>query len=54
MKATCDICARERQPQDIDYSLMQTITGGPLGWYSGSDGEFCGACLTSLMRKANG
>lgn len=38
----CDMCGRERTPQDKNYSPMQVVTGQPCGWYSGDDGEICG------------
>lgn len=52
---TCSDCGRERTLADVnDYSPLQAITGAPLGWYSGDDGEFCSECITRLMGRANG
>ena len=51
---TCSDCGRERTLEDVnDYTPMQAIMGAPLGWYSGSDGEFCSECITRLMGRAN-
>lgn len=54
----CSICQRERtlgdgeHPMDAyDYTPMQAITGKPLGWYSGSDGEMCPEDMTKMMRN---
>jgi hypothetical protein len=50
----CDDCGRDRTAADVDdYTPMQAITGATLGWYSGSDGEFCSECITRLMGWAN-
>lgn len=49
----CEQCGRERRAGDMDYNPMQAIFGAELGWYSGDDGEFCGACLGELMGRAN-
>ncbi|RZT59334.1 hypothetical protein EV140_1939 [Microcella alkaliphila] len=51
---TCVECGVERPKQAKDYNPMQAIIGAELGWYSGSDGELCGPCLSALMRMANG
>jgi hypothetical protein len=54
---TCSMCKRERtispnHPMDAyDYSAIQVITGQPLGWYSGDDGEVCPECMTETLRK---
>lgn len=38
----CSICGRERTLSDPnDYNPIQVISGAPLGWYSGDDGEVC-------------
>lgn len=44
----CVICGRERtlgdgeHPMDsYDYNPLQVVTGKPVGWYSGDDGEIC-------------
>lgn len=53
----CGMCRRERtladpaHPMDsYDYTPMQAITGQPLGWYSGDDGEVCPECMTKTIR----
>ena len=56
---TCDVCHRQRDPfahrEDInDYTPIQLVTGAPLGWYSGDDGEICGSCLLDMIVRANG
>lgn len=55
---TCSLCRRQRALADADYPMdaydyspMQAITGQPLGWYSGSDGQMCPECLTTMMRN---
>jgi hypothetical protein len=49
---TCGSCGRERGLQDpYDYNPIQVLTGVPLGWYSGDDGEICPQCMTELMRR---
>ena len=46
----CGSCGRERTLQDpYDYNPIQVLTGVPLGWYSGGDGEICPQCMTELM-----
>lgn len=50
---TCCQCQRQRGVTGMDaydYSALQAISGQPLGWYSGDDGEFCPECITKLMR----
>ncbi len=48
---TCSDCGRERTPQDAyDYNPLQLVTGKPLGWYSGDDGEICPECLGKVLR----
>lgn len=54
----CSMCRRERtlgdseHPMDsYDYSPMQMLTGQPLGWYSGDDGEVCPECMTKTLRS---
>jgi hypothetical protein len=51
---TCSLCRRERditRPMDsYDYNPLQVITGQPLGWYSGDDGEVCPECMTATIR----
>lgn len=46
----CHDCGRERTPQDHDFTPFQFPMGQPVGWISGDDGEFCGKCLTAMMR----
>lgn len=50
MIQTCDSCRRERNADDDDYNPIQVITGAPLGWYSGDDGEICPECMTRMVR----
>ena len=51
----CSVCGRERTLADAnDYNPIQAITGAPLGWYSGDDGEICPEDFTKLMRLGNG
>lgn len=54
----CGMCRRERtladpdHPMDsYDYSPMQAITGQPLGWYSGDDGQMCPECMGEVMGR---
>lgn len=48
---TCIRCGRERTLQDAyDYNPLQVVTGQPLGWYSGDDGELCADCMTRMIR----
>lgn len=48
---TCSLCQRERTLDDAyDYHPIQAITGKPLGWYSGDDGEVCPECMTKTLR----
>lgn len=49
----CAECGVERAPGDPDYSPVQVVLGGAIGWYSGDDGEFCGPCMAALIRRAN-
>lgn len=47
----CGMCKRERTVEDAyDYNPLQVITGQPLGWYSGDDGEMCPECMTKTIR----
>ena len=47
----CSSCRRERELTDAyDYNPLQAITGQPLGWYSGDDGEVCPQCMESMIR----
>lgn len=52
----CVICKRERtaggpgHPMDAyDYSAVQVITGQPVGWYSGDDGEICPEDMANML-----
>lgn len=36
-----------------EYSAIQAMTGQPLGWYSGDDGEFCPKHIAELMAMGN-
>ena len=47
---TCVDCGRVRTPDDADYSPVQVVFGVALGWYSGDDGEMCGACMAAVMK----
>lgn len=47
----CGACNRSRGMSDAyDYNPLQVITGKPLGWYSGDDGEICPECMTKMLR----
>lgn len=47
----CSLCGRERTIEDAyDYNPLQAMTGKPLGWYSGDDGEVCPECMTKTLR----
>ncbi|ORA23432.1 hypothetical protein BST13_35275 [Mycobacterium aquaticum] len=47
----CSSCHRERTLNDAyDYNPLQVVTGQPLGWYSGDDGEVCPECMTKMLR----
>lgn len=51
----CSLCRRERRLDGMDaydYSPMQMLTGQPLGWYSGDDGEVCPECMEKTVRGA--
>lgn len=54
---TCSICQRARTMGEgahkmdaYDYNPMQVITGQPLGWYSGDDGEVCPEDMEQSVR----
>jgi hypothetical protein len=34
-----------------DYNPIQVVTGKPLGWYSGDDGEICPEDIAKLIRR---
>ncbi|MCS4593579.1 hypothetical protein KTJ89_11360 [Brevibacterium sediminis] len=54
MMPICDNCGRARTARDAyDYNPLQVLTGMPIGWYSGDDGEICGDCMAALINKAN-
>lgn len=49
---TCAMCKRERTLEGMDaydYNPIQALTGKPLGWYSGDDGEVCPECMTKTI-----
>ncbi|AVP42289.1 hypothetical protein SEA_ZARBODNAMRA_64 [Gordonia phage Zarbodnamra] len=47
---TCGMCRRERTLADAyDYNPLQVITGQPVGWYSGDDGEVCPQCMAKTL-----
>lgn len=55
---TCSMCRRQRtvgdpeHPMDsYDYSPVQVMTGQPLGWYSGEDGEVCPEDMEKSVRQ---
>lgn len=51
--ATCDLCGRDRTFTGLDaydYHPAQVVTGQPLGWYSGDDGEVCPECMERMVR----
>lgn len=51
----CANCGRPRRPDDRDYNPIDLIfRKTSVGWYSGTDGEFCGECMTRLFNRANG
>lgn len=46
----CSLCKRERTVYDAyDYSPLQVVTGQPVGWYSGDDGEVCPQCMAKTL-----
>ena len=46
----CSSCSRPRTIADAyDYNPLQVVTGQPLGWYSGDDGEVCPECMTRIV-----
>lgn len=48
----CSGCGRERTiSDDYDFNPLQIITGRPLGWYSGDDGEICPACMADVVGR---
>ncbi|QDH92497.1 hypothetical protein SEA_DMITRI_55 [Gordonia phage Dmitri] len=50
MPPTCSMCQRERTLADAyDYNPLQIITGQPVGWYSGDDGEVCPQCMAKTL-----
>lgn len=51
-RSRCSLCGRDRTPDDCyDYNPLQVMTGKPLGWYSGDDGEVCPECMTTRVMK---
>jgi hypothetical protein len=54
--AECSDCGRKRDERGRDnlaYNPMQVVLNQEIGWYSGDDGEFCGQCMATLIRRAN-
>jgi hypothetical protein len=51
MTPVCDNCGRERTIDDVDYSPLQVIYYGPIGWYSGVDGQICPECMTEMIER---
>jgi hypothetical protein len=49
MATTCVVCGRDKTKEDKDYDPMQVLTGQPVGWYSGEDGEVCPEDMTRLL-----
>jgi hypothetical protein len=49
--AACVVCGRHRTPADREYSPLQVMTGQPLGWYSGDDGEICPEDMERAMSR---
>lgn len=50
----CSICRRPRGLTGMDaydYSPMQVMSGQPLGWYSGDDGEICPEDMEKNLRS---
>lgn len=50
----CIICGRERTVMGMDaydYSPMQVITGQPVGWYTGDDGQMCPEDMTKILEN---
>lgn len=48
----CSLCRRERALTDAyDYNPLQVITGQPVGWYSGEDGELCPECMAKTLGR---
>lgn len=50
----CGVCGRRRIADGMDvydYHPAQVITGQPLGWYSGDDGQMCPECMTKMIAK---
>lgn len=50
---TCSICGKPRTPDVPSYTPIQAMTGQPLGWYSGDDGEICPKDIAELMGVGN-
>jgi hypothetical protein len=48
----CSQCGVTRTDEP-DYSAIQPMTGQPLGWYSGDDGEICPKDIAELMATSN-
>lgn len=51
-RVPCSSCGRVRTARDHDYSLLDAVRGLPCGWYSGDDGDICGACMDAILTPA--
>lgn len=51
----CQLCSRERDPyrpmDAYDYNPLQVMSGLPVGWYHGDDGEICPECMTKSLGR---
>jgi hypothetical protein len=52
VEQVCAECGKVRDGEP-EYNAIQAITGQPLGWYSGDDGEFCPDDIAKLMNLGN-
>jgi len=50
----CYECRIEKPEDAAEYNAINLVYNAPPGWYSGSDGELCGACMTKMFKQANG
>lgn len=52
---TCSLCSRERDPyrpmDAYDYNPLQVLSGLPVGWYTGDDGNVCPECMTKTLGR---
>ena len=50
----CNMCGRERTPQDHEYTAINAVLHGLVGWYSAEDeGPICPEDMTELMQLGN-